>query len=513
MPYAPYSREKEPRKRTFIIPADNQPWGALNKFDFYSRHRINDVEFDDLVNFLPMGNTIRQVPGLSTNIATLASTVVWLSAQILNGGVFIFALCQNGHIYQVSIPGGVITDVTTSTSISSKADITNWQGTTILFSDVNASKVYSWNGTTFATVFSAQPAAHVEVFNNRLWMANNSTITFTANGTFNSLSGDSGSFVITDNDAVNPIVGLKSYLGQLYIWGSNFIQVLGNLVDTGSPAVTQFQKYTLESQIGILTEFSLVPLGVNIYFANSYGVWQLSGGVANKISEAVDGFFTNLTSNSSYSGGYCQIYSEPVLCWHAQWAGDNNHTVICMNSDGRWFRAVFGTITFITSITSSAITNNVPTVWGTDGTNIFQLFSNTSTTVTSSFNSKYFSIGSLIQYKKFLKIGILALFNAMANMTATLFNESAVQLGAAYSSSFPGGQLIFINNSGGVIQFQNNSLANINFTTTQVQMYSFQMDGPGTYRALGINYSLTSIGAVVMNIILEIEPSESAWGP
>jgi hypothetical protein len=85
-------------------------WGALNKFDQASRWVIGDADVDDLINVFPQLGQLQMIPTAAPAVATLASPMVWQSAQILNGNLFTYYLCQNGHIYQVST-GGTITDL------------------------------------------------------------------------------------------------------------------------------------------------------------------------------------------------------------------------------------------------------------------------------------------------------------------------------------------------------------------------------------------------------------------
>ena len=105
--------------RTVSLPGDNTTWGSLNRYDTFSRYSIQDADFDELINWFPRGNSLRQVPGALAAIATLASPAIWMSAQTLNLGQYLFCLCQNGHLYQVSF-GGVITDCSGATALASR---------------------------------------------------------------------------------------------------------------------------------------------------------------------------------------------------------------------------------------------------------------------------------------------------------------------------------------------------------------------------------------------------------
>jgi hypothetical protein len=508
----PFQKELEPKKRQITFPEGDLPWGALNKYDTYSRWTIHDTEMDDLINFIPMGMSLRQTPAAGSSIATLTATVVWMSAEVLNSGVYLFCLCSDNSVYQVST-GGAITKINGATSIGLTADITNWQGSTILISDPVASKTYSWDGTTFATVTALNgiKGAFIEVFGGRLWLANGSTITFTDANTYNSVGGSAGSFVITDADCKTGIIGLKAFQGSLYVFGPNYIQVISGLYVSGSPPVLTFTRYTLTSQVGIINKWSLIPYGAYLYFANAYGIWQLQGGVPLLISGPIGGFFQSLLGGSSWSGGYVQVYGEPCLCWHGQYGGDSQHTVFCYTSNGQWWRAQVGTVAFIAGITASQITNNNPTLWGTDGTHIFQLFSNALGSVTSSFSTKLWSFGNPVIYKRLQKVGIVNLINSSATFTFNLQNAVGNTVNTV-TQSFTPSTFVIQNNALETLQLQNNTPANLFLTGSSNAYAVWQFDAPLRDRALGINGSLVSSGASLMSVALEIEESQAGWG-
>src|SRR6266550_2246632 len=174
----PYNKQRK-EASDIIFPAEGQKWGGMNRYDQFSRWNIQDTEWDDLQNWLPQDNSYRQMPAQSVAIATLLSPVIWMKALPLANSTFLFCLCTNTHVYQVST-SGVITDV--GTGFSSSSDITTWQGSTIILSDITQNKVFSWNGSVLTTVFTAQPARFVAVFGGRLWMAFNQVIVFTNAG-------------------------------------------------------------------------------------------------------------------------------------------------------------------------------------------------------------------------------------------------------------------------------------------------------------------------------------------
>lgn len=513
--YAP-DGQPLPRPRFITLPQEGQPWPGLTRPDSFSRWFIPDAGADELINYIPFSG-LRALPANGANAGTLpGGTAIWMVAHILNGGVYNYVLSTNGHLYQVSVAGAVV-DVSTTTALSANCDMTIWQGTIALINDPVAQKVYSWDGTTFTTVFSSQPVQYLAVYSSRLWMSYNSSITFTAGGTYNSLAGDAGNFIITDEDCANPIIHLMSLAGQLWIFGSNWIQVLSNLNDIGTPAVLSFTKYVLESQVSIVNRFGIIPYGTSVYFPTAYGIYTIQGTQPIDVSEQVGGFFQNLDpANSSWSGAYGVIYGQPVLLWHVKWTGETGTTVLGLNiATGQWFRSGGGatTTTFISGMVSSAITNSVPTVWGTDGTHVFQLFVNTSVPVTTQFNSKIWNFGNPIRRDQVKSFALFVVLTTQATFTVGLTDMSGNVLMTIGPTTITPSSFNLINSTGGILILKNNSggtLTLIGSGTTV--MYPFQFDTPYTQRMAGINVQITSIGHVLCFICIELEETEMYFG-
>jgi hypothetical protein len=452
----PYQKTLEPKVKEIMIPSGGAPWSGINRYEEFSRYTIQDNQFDDLINAIPMGPSIKQIPGNSAPFVTLPSPAIWMIEFQLNAGFFIFALCEDGHLRQVAIPGGAIVDCSTSTSLGPNCDIALWQETNVIISDPDVSKTYSWDGTTFThiTALDGVKGAFITVFSGRLWLSHGNVVVFTQGGTFNSLGGDSGSFLIIDSDCITPIQALFPFNGLLYIFGQDWVQVLGNLFVSGSPAVLQFTKYTIEVQVGLSSKWSLITFGSTLYWANPNGIWSFTGTVPQKISMPVDNFFDQQESDSTLASCFCEIYSEPCLAWAVHTSNDNAYGLLAYSViNNLWFRVVLGQTNFVTDGTI----NNVATCWGTDGLNIFTMFTDLTDPVTSTWGFKYWNFGTPIGYKRVLKMGVATMISATATATMNLFNDSGMALAAPFGSQTQSvtSLLIFIGKDGNPINWTN----------------------------------------------------------
>jgi hypothetical protein len=374
----------------------------------------------------------------------------------LNAGFFIFALCTNGHLYQVSLPGGVIVDVSTSTSLSTLSSIALWQETVVIISDPNVNTTYSWNGTTFAAIaaLNGVKGFTITVFSGRLWLAAGNVVVFTQGGTYNSLGGDSGSFLIIDSDCLTSIQALFPFNGLLYLFGQDWCQVIGNLYVSGSPAQLQFQKYTIETGVGISTLWSIITFGSTLYFANPNGIWSLTGTIPVKVSSPIDSVFDGQFADSSLSACFAEIYSEPCMMWAIHSSIDNTYGALVYSVIlQKWFRITTSPIKFL----ADGTINNIDNTWGTDGTNIFLMFNNAATLVTSTFGFKYWNFGTPVGFKRILKMGIATLITTSATATLNAFNESGTALPAplGQQTQMVSSALIFIGKDGNPINWTN----------------------------------------------------------
>lgn len=527
MPVDVLDKKNRPDLQDMVIPADGEYWGGLNRYDLYSRWTIADEDFDFLVNWLPMGSSLRQTPGSAATLATLASTVVWITLQPLNQTVYFFALCQNGHLYQVSL-GGTIVDVSGATSLSANCDIAVWQGTDIIISDPNASKVYDWNGTTFTTALTSVKFSFIEVFSNRLWGANNNTLTWTNINTFNSLGGDAGAVIITDGALLQPINALKAFLGSLYIFSTNYIATITNLVDIGTPAVLTFSITTLELAVGTTSKWSIVPIGSSLYFANSYGIWVLNGSVPQLVSGEVNGLINAAQTGTSLSGGFFEIYSQPCIGWHVKTIDGNNSVVArtvvgeseqqqleTLGGGAYWFLIQDGGFVFITSY----VIAGVPSVYGCDGTNIFQLAANTTSNVTSMVNTKLWNQGHQIQEDVVLYFGVSLLSVGATVVAPQWVNQQNVvvatpaPLGASAPFNWTNNFVNFNWSNGG------SAFVWTNFSTPQWRVWQFNVSNQATgtsggaiFQCVGINLTINGIGSVLQKMYLQFKKTPSTWG-
>lgn len=489
-------------------------WGGLNKFCTGSRHVIGDVEADELINWLPQLSAFQQVPSPGVLIGTLpGGTVIWAYTDILNGNLYNFILSSNGHIYQMSV-GGVFTDL--GGGFAPSCDIANWQATAMMITDPVAQKVYSWDGTTLTTIFTSQPAEHIAVYANRVWLSHNLTITWTNANTNNSFVGDSGTYTFTDGRCANPVIAMRDFNGSLYVFGSNWIKTIYGLqaIVINNVTTLSFQQPTLQSQIGPINKWSIIEYGGILFFANVFGFWSLSGAFPTKISNALDGFFENLDlTNSSFSAAYGTVHQVPCIFFNVRWNVDGNYTVFGYTLAQQWFRVVpvtgigTGVAKWITGSVSSALTNNRPITYYSDGTHFYDLFGG-SAVVTSQLNTKIWDFFSKLTVDWFTNVALQLIITQPTTLTVCELNASGAVCGpgqpaACSSVTYALATGDWFNNQGTVGGWFNAAGTVGHWTsatTTAVILAQFVV--PFQERALGLNITLVSTNAVFQAIVI-----------
>jgi hypothetical protein len=494
-------------------------WGGIFKPSQYSRWSIDNVSSDDEINWMPLGVNKLQTPAIAAVTSTLISPIIWKTSLFLNAQVFLYSLCANGHIYQEAT-GGAIVDLGGGFTTTGICDITSWQGTLILISDSVAQKIYSWNGSALVTVFSTQPVNYICVFSGRLWMAKGSVIQWTNANTYNSLAGDSGSYIVTDSACANPVIGMLDTPAGLDIFASNWSKLITNLVSTGIPAVLTFQQNTFKSNVGPINKWSVGLIGDMVYFANVYGVFRLDGAFPTQISSpALDGFFANLDPiQSSFSFAYGVINSKRCAFWQVYYLGDTQQpagsTVLGYVLDTNlWFRYRQNVISWITGIVSTAITNNVPTVWGSDGTNTFLCFSSTSTTLTSTWNSRLWDFGSPLDYDSVLAVAILFIVTGTTTITVRQLDESNTIQYTPPSQTFSPAIGQWQNNVGTLGNWINNASTQGSWTGSSAQAYAlYQSDGLGRCRQFGLNVVVLGAQTTLVSVAISYKRTLAGKG-
>jgi len=312
----------------------------------------------------------------------------------------------------------------------------------------------------------------IATYSGRVWVSYKRTINYTDIGTTNSFfqfsGGSSGSTTISDSTLHNTITALAPANNFLYVFGDDSVDVIGDVqVVSGS---TTFTRTNLTASLGTTQAFSIFPYYRSMMFAGGVGFYTLPGAVPEKISSNLDGFYSQINFSNTISGG--QVSVNNTLCaaflvnFNDIFTGfGGNRAIIALYFDQKWwFSSQGNSLDLLVSVTN----NGLPLLYGWAGGALYQLFTNSSASVSTRIQTKLYDGKAPIMDKASLKMGIGITFSSAANqaINATIDNErTSVSVFNNLSNSL---QWV---SSGGNVYFTNNVGAQLTWTTAN---YSFE---------------------------------------
>lgn len=413
-----------------------------------------------------------------------------------------------------SVSGGSGAGATFAVTITnksvSKIDVTN-PGSGYVIGDTVTMTIAGTHSTLATATVTIMPfgvsGLTVEVYTGRIWVAapqaSPSTVTFSAPnniGDFSTANGG-GSFIAADSFLRSRIVALRQSNGFLYYFGDSSINVISNVQTSGSPATTTFNNSNVDPQVGTQWRDCIQPFGRALVFANPSGVYALYGGAAEKVSPQLDGIFADADfSTFTPTASVMTIYGVKcymLLVKSSDPLSTTQRRFLCMWDGQKWFLGSQSRNP--TSVILQELNSDI-NAWGNDSTKLFPLFDAASTGLTKWFQTKLWKGSGLIVFKQ----GLRAYLEAFDNVTGGYLDATfqidtdiqpiTVNLGGA-------GLINFVNNGGGIIQFQNNSLQNIFFVVGGYTLN--KSDIPGAYgHVMGVTLTTTTGDFVIVSITL-----------
>lgn len=337
----------------------------------------------------------------------------------------------------------------------------------------------------------------IEIFQSRAWIFNsaNGIGTFSApsNGASFAASLGGGTFTSSDGFLKAGYHGVKQANGYNYIWGDSSINVLSNVQTSGSPATTTFNNSNVDPQVGTPWRDSIASFGRALIFANPLGIFGLFGSTAEKLSEKLDGIFTNatlpVTGTSVPSSAVSTIFEQKcyllLITITDPFTGIPRPAMTCW--DGKTFFVASQSKTLIYIGTQEV--NSQPLAWGTDGATLFPLFNKASASLAKILQTKLWSGDGFVVYKQVLRLYSQVVDNSGQGYTysASIDTDQA----SAVASITGNATFSWANNSGQAFTWKNNS--NQPFTWGTPGNSIRGQDASATGLLLGITLNTTSM--------------------
>ena len=279
---------------------------------------------------------------------------------------------------------------------------------------------------TGVVVLNSNPIVDVASFSGRVWVAQGRTVTYSSSVSFSDFTSVSaGSLTLTGSTLTGNINSLLSANNFLYIFGPDSINVFSNLQVT-SAGTTVFTNTNVSASIGTQLSYAVFPYFRSVLLMNNYGVYSLVGSTTSKISDPLDNIFPYIDfTNYQVSGG--QVIINNLLCaafnfWYTGGQGYSNSPrfIQAVFFEKKWFLSSQGSLTFVTSAPYQGKIN----LYGTDGTNLYQLYASQSVNVPMYVQTALQPMQDAIRTKQALKFAIEATITNATSLMVTVDSET-----------------------------------------------------------------------------------------
>jgi len=387
------------------------------------RASIKDEQFSWIENMQPVDDgTFRSL--YSTGSAAYAAgggkTIVYFYPFNVGSVGHIAIFLSDGSADNLNLNTTAVTNIAGAAtfwgggSATLPACVQIGQGGIVIVSTKSANAYWAWDGTTLSSPGGAVPAwlgtgimpsgisgTGVESFQSRVWIINGAKLTWSApgnGGDFVAADG-SGTAVSTDSFLRVQYTGIRQANGFLYLFGDSSVNVISNVQTAGSPLVTTFNNQNVDPQSGAGWFNGVQVFSRGLVFSNYEGIFALFGGSSQNVGEDLDGIFTlaaqtqvvNRNPSTQPSTAIASINSVTtfMLLWPVKGPFDVALRNALLMWDGKkWY--IGSQTTTLTFINSRQLLSTLQ-AWGTDGTNLYQLFTTASTANVKVWQTKLFS--------------------------------------------------------------------------------------------------------------------------
>jgi hypothetical protein len=356
------------------------------------------------------------------------------------------------------------------------------------------------NGAVLQAIVNSEPNVGIASFSGRVWIAAGRSVYYSAAGSYSDFTSVSaGSVTLTDSTLHGNIVQLLSANNFLYIFGDNSINVFSDVRVTNA-GTTLFTNTNVSASVGSELKNAIFPYFRSVLFMNDYGVYALVGSTTSKLSDALDGVFPNIDfSNPVYSG---QVLLNNILCavfnfrYNDTTFTNSYRYVQAVFFEKKWFISSQGNdLKYITSVPEAGQIK----LYGVSNNQLVQLYSDTTSLLTSRIQTALLPLTDPIRTKQALKFGIEATLSAGAEFDVTVDSE----LGSSSPYEL-GNYVTWYNNSNVTIPWINNSSTVISWVFTN-GYYLYKSDAQQWGKYLGLTMTSNSAGFVVNTFELEHE--------
>ncbi len=321
-------------------------------------------------------------------------------------------------------------------------------------------------GTPAAAKISVMPTAiggtGIETYQGRVWIINGAVLTFSAPGSVTDFTTTNGGGSITSTDSFLRVsyTGLVQTNGFLYLVADSSVSYISGVQTSGSPPVTVFTLLNADPEVGTPFPSTITTFGRSVIFANAFGVHINYGAAVTKVSDQLNGVYNTVPNFAGFIPSSAKAILFGIKVWMLllpiidPFTGQQVNKLLIWDGKKWWAASQGVNLIYI----QYQEINSILTAWGTDGTNIYQLFTTPSTTLTKVVQSKLWD--KPIGYQMIKTVGrfygLVQYFSAAnPQITVSIDNERGVS--SSPVTITPNAFIVVVNASGAVIPVQNSA--------------------------------------------------------
>jgi hypothetical protein len=352
----------------------------------------------------------------------------------------------------------------------------------------------------------------IENYQNRAWIGFGNKVAFTAPNAIANFATSAGGGIFPSNDSTLKVqfTRLQASNGFLYLYGDSSVEVISNVQTSGSPATTTFNVANVDPQIGTPWRDSVSVFGRGIVGFTTSGVYACYGGSVEKVSDMLDGLLldsptipTQGTMTAFPSSAVMTMFDIRIymVLWTIQdpFTSTLQRPVMTIWDGQKWW--VGSQELNLKFIWTQEFNGNL-VAWGTDGHAVYPLYVTPSSALGKKLQSKLWAGDGIMIFKNTFRLYVMVRSKSTVptQLTVTIDNEfNSVDSGINAANV-----INFTNNvTGGIIQFQNNSLLNIYFTVLGLCIAGTDVDASG--RLLGMTASTFNPDELLLLLQLHYE--------
>lgn len=364
------------------------------------------------------------------------------------------------------------------------------------------------SGATATAITIAGPSAgsSIRVYAGRVWVSLARTVQFSAPNSYSdwTVANSAGSFIISDSTLHSNINALFSANNFLYIFGDASINIVSDVrLGTGTPPPTIFSNTNISALIGTNLAASIFPYYRSIGFATRYGFYALIGATPEKISDQMDGVIPLIDFTQPVSGDVANIFD--ILCMAFQFKYNDPvlgaRPLIALFFNKKWFVASQGA-----SLTSvrGGFQNGTPAIFGTDGTNFYQLFSDVTSNIATTVQTALWNMKAPTRMKEALKAGVEMTTGVS---TASLMLSLDSDFGSVPATLTATNAMTWVNASSAVVTWVNALSQPVTWVTSGFFIFQSNAEFKGRY--LGYTLTATAPAYALNGFLLQYQISAS----